>query len=103
MFFGNACSLPADVFSVGIIMWELWHGKRAYRDGDNFTHSPFPLEFASKVMNQNLRPRGFSSPEELDQDDADKWKRLMESCWASQSGSRPTAREVYKEFERFGV
>ena len=78
---------PADVFGVGIIMWELWHGKRAYKDDDAFTLPPSPVEFALKVMNEDLRPQNFSPPEELDQDVANKWQILMEGCWVSRSAS----------------
>lgn len=29
---GEIYGLPADIFSLGIIMWEMWHGRKVFSE-----------------------------------------------------------------------
>ncbi|KAJ6819057.1 uncharacterized protein M6B38_404785 [Iris pallida] len=69
-----------DVYSFGIVMWELLTGEEPYAD----------MRCASiigGIVNNTLRPQvpTWCDPE---------WKSLMESCWASDPGERPSFSEI---------
>ncbi|KAI4380552.1 hypothetical protein MLD38_006729 [Melastoma candidum] len=69
-----------DVYSFGIVMWELLTGDEPYAD----------MHFASiigGIVNDSLRPQipTWCDPE---------WRSLMESCWASDPAERPSFSEI---------
>ncbi|CAL1415080.1 unnamed protein product [Linum trigynum] len=72
-----------DVYSFGIVMWELLTGEEPYTD----------LHCASiigGIVNNTLRPKipTWCDPE---------WKSLMESCWASDPSERPSFSEISRK------
>eukprot|EP00118_Oscarella_pearsei_P022027 m.251114 g.251114 ORF g.251114 m.251114 type:complete len:1013 (+) comp40332_c0_seq8:194-3232(+) len=100
----SAYSTPADLFSVGIIMWELWHGKRAYID-TNDPSLAHPAAFAMKVLMGNFRPKGFALAEWDGQGvnpnaAAAEWEKLMKGCWHSDPLQRPKAKEAHAAVEK---
>ncbi|XP_065826963.1 uncharacterized protein [Oscarella lobularis] len=100
----NAYGTSADIFSVGIIMWELWHGERAYVNSGDPTLG-HPALFAMKVFAGNFRPPGFVAAEYSGQgadpnDAAVDWRSLMRRCWDSSASSRPTAKEARSIVEK---
>ncbi|KAE9601676.1 putative protein kinase TKL-Pl-6 family [Lupinus albus] len=72
-----------DVYSFGIVMWEVLTGDEPYAD----MHS---ASLIGGIVNNSLRPR---TPTWCDPE----WKSLMESCWASNPSERPSFSEISKK------
>ena len=85
----NSClyDYKADIYSLGIMLWEMWYGNRALLDvgGDVY-------EFFEKVVG-GARPthvEGLKKPPAGLHD-------LMQRCWDEKPDNRPDARECYKK------
>ena len=80
----------ADIYSFGIMLWEMWYGNRALLDvGGNV------YEFFEKVVG-GARPthvEGLKKPPAGLHD-------LMQRCWDEKPDNRPDARECYEKLTK---
>ncbi|XP_021651105.1 uncharacterized protein LOC110643153 isoform X2 [Hevea brasiliensis] len=76
----NKVSEKVDVFSFGIVLWEILTGEEPYA---NMHYGAI----IGGIVNNTLRP---AIPNFCDPD----WKRLMEQCWAPNPAARPSFTEI---------
>ena len=81
----NSClyDYKADIYSLGIMLWEMWYGKRALLDVGGNVH-----EFFEKVV-EGARPTHVEGSKEPPAGLHD----LMQRCWDEKPDNRPDARE----------
>ena len=75
----------ADIYSLGVMLWELWYGERA------FSRSVLLADFFRMVDNGG-RPehvKGCREPTHA-------WGNLMKECWQKNYKDRPSANECHK-------
>ncbi|XP_077253429.1 kinase superfamily with octicosapeptide/Phox/Bem1p domain-containing protein [Tasmannia lanceolata] len=82
-------SEKVDVFSFGIVMWEILTGEEPYA---NMHYGAI----IGGIVNNTLRPPvpSFCDPE---------WRRLMEQCWAPDPGARPSFTEIARRLRNMSV
>ncbi|KAK1397775.1 putative serine/threonine-protein kinase mkcB [Heracleum sosnowskyi] len=76
----NKVSEKVDVFSFGIVLWEIFTGEEPYA---NMHYGAI----IGGIVNNTLRP---ATPSSCDPE----WKKLMEQCWAPNPMVRPTFTEI---------
>ena len=75
----------ADIYSLGVMLWELWYGERA------FSRSVLLADFFRMVDNGG-RPEHVKGCREPTQ----AWENLMKECWQKNYKDRPSANECHK-------
>ena len=75
----------ADIYSLGIMLWELWYGERA------FSRSVSLADFFTMVDNGG-RPEHVKGCREPTQ----AWENLMKECWQKNYRDRPLANECHQ-------
>lgn len=77
---GTKVSEKVDVYSFGVVMWEILTGEDPY-DGMHYGG------VIGGILSNTLRPPVPTSckPE---------WRKLMEQCWSTEPGRRPSFSEV---------
>jgi len=78
-----------DVYSYGIILWELWSRKTPYSDISGYSVK----QIMYKVSNEGLRPQ---IPEKCPETMCD----LMKKCWDDNPDERPTFKDILEDLEK---
>ncbi|XP_013387596.1 uncharacterized protein LOC106156737 isoform X2 [Lingula anatina] len=90
---GSGCvryDKSCDIYSFGLLLWELWYGRRVYYTGggDTFNEERFRVAVVERGWrpdcNGHLRPVA-------------KWLSLMRRCWDAKSDNRPRAKDIVKD------
>jgi len=68
-----------DIYSFGLILWEMWYGKQAFSEVRAFT----------AIVDAGHRPKHLKNCEKPPQ----PWKELMKKCWNGNAVERPSAEE----------
>ena len=74
----------ADIYSLGLLMWEMWYGQRAFADAARTTLHDF-FDWVNEG-NCPVHKPGFKTPPHW-------WEQLMTQFWDSNPDQRPTAKE----------
>jgi serine/threonine protein kinase len=101
---GKPYTKAADIYSFGIIMWEMTSGIPA------FNNMPHDFNLSLNIC-QGLRPKIIKDKIPITINDTEKQKlfeemeikytELMKRCWDPNPDKRPTAEELYKNFNRW--
>ncbi|XP_013408025.1 fibroblast growth factor receptor 4-like isoform X1 [Lingula anatina] len=83
---GMAYNKQADLYSFGLILWEMWYGVKVFPDL-HANHFEF-MQYVLDGMRPEFTMRNRSPPPK-------EWKEIMERCWESQPEKRPSASECY--------
>ena len=100
-------AFASDVFSVGIIMWELWAKRRVYTgfrnleentvwDEETKQHRVDVKLVAKRMASERQRP-------ELPADCPVLWSLLMQACWEAAIDARPTFAQMLAVLEAMAV
>eukprot|EP01026_Neomeris_dumetosa_P042237 TRINITY_DN3511_c0_g1_i7.p1 TRINITY_DN3511_c0_g1~~TRINITY_DN3511_c0_g1_i7.p1 ORF type:complete len:273 (-),score=38.65 TRINITY_DN3511_c0_g1_i7:22-840(-) len=81
----NVDDEKVDIYSLGVIMWEIWTMQRPW-EGENM------VAISYKVVNEQKRP-------EMPSNVPPRLKTLIESCWEDDPQRRPSARDVQRMLE----
>ena len=87
VFNSRAYDSKADIYSLGLIMWEMWYGQRAFANAPVTT-----LQDLIVWVYRDNRPahrQGCKTPPPF-------WEQLMKQCWHGNPDKRPTAKECHE-------
>ena len=77
VFHRHVYDTKAEIYSLGIMLWEMWYGQQA---------------FADVPGGRRQDSEGFKKPPLL-------WEQLMTKCWDEKPEKRPTAKECHNIIE----
>ena len=87
---GKSYCTKVDIYSFGLIMWEMWFGERVFSELKSLT----PYEIRGRIMQENYRPQTLGRDGRFKGNPPPaKWTELMASCWQTDPSLRPTAIE----------
>ncbi|CAI2353694.1 unnamed protein product [Caenorhabditis sp. 36 PRJEB53466] len=83
-FKNNTWSESSDVWSFGVVLWELLSREEPYQG-----QIPAAIAFQIAMRGQSLA---------IDEKCPEKWKNIMQKCWAIEPRDRPTFRQLVQHF-----
>ncbi|RHZ74608.1 hypothetical protein Glove_220g24 [Diversispora epigaea] len=87
LFKGRPYSYKSDIYSLGMIMWQMTSGHRPFHDQE---HGP---KLILDILD-GKRP-------EITEDTPECWANLMKRCWHPDPSQRPTINEIYNLSRKF--
>ncbi|RHZ74606.1 hypothetical protein Glove_220g26 [Diversispora epigaea] len=87
LFKGQPYSYKSDIYSLGMIMWQMTSGHRPFHDQE---HGP---KLILDILD-GKRPA-------ITEDTPENWANLMKRCWHPVPSQRPTINEIFKLSEKF--
>lgn len=96
IYFGELFTVKSDIFSLGIVLWELVY--RCVNRSYQYPYAEYPelkmdFQIIIKTAKSDLRPTMPRTPTEM--------AALIRSCWSRNPSNRPTVGEVYEEIGKF--
>ena len=88
VFHSEVYDSKADIYSLGLILWEMWYGQQAFAD-----IKAKSLQVFFEIVDKGYRPR----PVRNRKQPPDRWGQLMKQCWAKNPEERPTAKKCFQE------
>uniref|UniRef100_A0A7S1X8N9 Protein kinase domain-containing protein n=1 Tax=Tetraselmis chuii TaxID=63592 RepID=A0A7S1X8N9_9CHLO len=73
-------SKAADVYSFGVLLWELYHSQRPF---EGMMHA----QVIAQVALKNMRP-------EISEDCPEEYRAMIEDCWDAEDEERPTFEDI---------
>ena len=77
----------ADIYSFGLILWEMWYGQRAFAEFKGTKADFFSL------VDKGDRPKDVEGSRKP----RDTWEQLMSRCWERKPEKRPSANDCKQE------
>lgn len=81
VFHSDVYDSKVDIYSFGVILWEIWYGQHAFAE--------VQVETLITFVDGGNRPEHLKDCEKPPQ----LWKDLMEKCWNGNAEERPSAKE----------
>jgi len=81
VFHSKLCDSKVDIYSFGVILWEMWYGQHAFAE--------VKMETLISFVDAGNRPQHVKDSEEP----PEPWKELMEKCWNGNAEERPSSEE----------
>ena len=94
VFRGEKYDCKVDIYSLGIILWEMWYGQQAF-----LLDAPLRQEEFFRWVEKGNRPvdmKGYRRPPPI-------WEDMMTSCWDRDPEKRPTAQKCNEDMEQYCV
>ena len=88
VFHSEVYDCKADIYSLGLILWEMWYGQQAFA---NITTKSLDVFFS--IVDNGYRPE----PVRNCKQPPGRWDQLMKQCWAKNPEERPTAKKCFFE------
>ena len=88
VFHSEVYDCNADIYSLGIILWEMWYGQQAFAD-----LKAKCLVVFCEIVDEGYRPSHVRNRKKPPV----RWVQLMKQCWAKNPEERPTAYKCYQE------
>jgi len=92
---GKSYCTMADMYSFGLMMWEMWFGKRVFSEV-RYSYLNYG-EFLRRIREDNYRPQTPSSAGKFAPNPPPaQWTELISSCWQTEPSLRKPATDCKK-------
>ncbi|KAL9963718.1 hypothetical protein ACROYT_G027252 [Oculina patagonica] len=94
---GKSYCTKVDMYSFGLIMWEMWFGERVFSELSCLNQS----EFLRQIKEENYRPQPPTKDGRFTPNPPPaEWTKLMASCWQTEPSLRLAAKECKDLIEK---